>query len=127
MHLLAISLLTILAGTLLLAKFKKDMPGKFFAFISWFFIVVGFILFIGFIAGSICKMTHRGFPGHPNCQHEIMMKDRNHGMQGGFGCPQGMDRGMCSKRPGCMPNDSTMKCCPKHMECDSTKMLAPKE
>ena len=45
MHLLAISLLTILAGTLLLAKFRKEMSGKFFAFISWFFIVAGFILF----------------------------------------------------------------------------------
>ena len=84
MHLLAISLLTILAGTLLLAKFRKDMPGKFFAFISWFFIVVGFILFIGFIGGGICRMTHHGFPGQPNCQHEMMMKNCNHEMQGGF-------------------------------------------
>jgi hypothetical protein len=126
MHLLAISLLTILAGTLLLAKFRKDMPGKFFSFISWFFIVTGFILFIGFIGGGICKMTHHGFPCQHNCQHEMMMKDRNQGMQGGFYCPQGMGKGMCSKRPGCMSHDSTMKCCPKHMECDSAKMAAPK-
>ena len=127
MHLLAISLLTILAGTLLLAKFRKDMPVKFFAFISWFFIVVGFILFIGFIAGGICKMTHRGCTGQPNCRHEMMMKDCDHGMQGEFCCPQGMDKGMCSKRPGCMSHDSTMKGCPGHMEGDSAAMPVPKE
>jgi len=154
MHLLAISLLTILAGTLLLAKFRKDMPGKFFSFISWFFIVVGFLLFIGFIAGGICKMKHHGFGRHHNCQHEMMMKDCNHGMQGGFCCPKGMGmgQGMCSGKPTCMSHDSmmkccpkgmdqricsgksvcmshdnTMKCCPKHMEGDSTKMPVQKK
>jgi hypothetical protein len=127
MHLLAISLVTILAGTLLLAKFRKDMPGKFFAFISWFFIVVGFILFIGFIGGGIYKMTHHGFPGQPKCQHEMMMKNCNHGMQGGFFCPKGMDNGMCFKKPCCMSHDSMMKCCPKRMACDSAKMPVPKK
>jgi hypothetical protein len=127
MHLLAISLLTILAGTLLLAKFRKDMAGKFFAFISWFFIVVGFILFIGFIGGGICRMTHHGFPCRPNCQHEMMMKDWNHGMHGGFCCPPSMDKGMCCKKPGCMSHDSMMKVCPKHMEGDSTKMPVHKK
>ena len=127
MHLLAISLLTILAGTLLLAKFRKDMPGKFFALISWFFIVVGFILFIGFIGGGICKMTHHCFARHNNCQHEMMMKDWHHGMHGGFCCPEGMDKGMCSKNPGCMPHDCMMKCCPKHMGGDSCKMAVPKK
>ena len=127
MHLLAISLLTILAGTLLLAKFRKEMPGRFFAFISWFFIVVGFILFIGFIAGGICRMKHHGFPCHSNCRHEMMMKDCNPVMHSGFCCPQGMNKGMCSKRLECMSHDSTMKCCPKHTECDSTKMLQSKE
>jgi hypothetical protein len=127
MHLLAISLLTILAGTLLLAKFRKDKPGKFFTFISWFFIVAGFLLFIGFIGGGICKMKHHCFPGQHKCQHEMMMKDCNHGTQGGFCCPKGMDNGMCSKKPGCMPHDSTMKCCPNQMQCDSTKMPVSKE
>ena len=127
MHLLAISLLSIIAGTLLLAKFRKDMPGKFFAFISWFFIIVGFILFIGFIGGGICKMTHHGFTGQHNCQHEMLMKDCNRGMQVDFCCPQGMDKGMCSKKPGCMSPDSIMKSCPKHMEGDSTKMPVSKK
>jgi hypothetical protein len=127
MHLLAISLLTILAGTLLLAKFRKDMPGKFFAFISWFFIVVGFILFIGFIGGGICKMTRHGCTDQPKCNTEMMMKDCNHGMQGGSCCPQGMDKGMCFKKRGCMPHDSTMKGCPEHMQGDSAKMQVPKE
>jgi hypothetical protein len=125
MHLLAISLLTILAGTMLLAKFRKDMPGKFFAFISWFFIVVGFILFIGFIGGGICKITHHGFACQHNCGHEMMMKDCNHGIQAGFCCPKGMGKEMCSKKPGCMSSDSMMKCCPKHIEGDSTKMPVP--
>ena len=139
MHLLAISLLTILAGTLLLAKFKKEMPGKFFCFISWFFIVVGFILFIGFIAGGICKMKHHCCDRNHNCRQEMMMKDCNHGMQGGFCCPKPMDQGMCCGKPACMPQDSTMKCgspmkcgssmkcCPKQMEGDSAKMPVPKK
>jgi len=128
MHLLVISLVTILAGTLLLAKFRKDMPGKFFTLISWFFIIVGFILFIGFIGGGICRMTHHGFPCQDKCQHEMMMKDWHHGMHGGFCCPEGMDKGMCSKKPGCcMAHDSTMKCCSKHMQGDSVKMPVPKK
>ena len=127
MHLLAISLLSILAGTLLLAKFRKDMAGKFYAFISWFFIVVGFILFIGFIGGGICRMTHHGFPCRHNCQHEMMMKDWNPGMHGGFCCPPGMEKGMCCKKSGCMSHDSVMKCCPKRMACDSTKMPVQKK
>jgi|WetSurMetagenome_2_1015567.scaffolds.fasta_scaffold29670_4 hypothetical protein len=128
MHLLAISLLTILAGTLLLAKFKKELPGKFFAFIAWFFIVVGFILFIGFIGGGICRMSHHGLPCQNNCQQEMMMKGGPHGMPGGPCCPEGMmNKGMCMGKPGCMPHDSMMKCCPKHMVCDSTKMPATKK
>jgi hypothetical protein len=127
MHLLVISLLTILAGTLLLAKFKKDMPGKIFAYISWFFIVVGFILFIGFIGGSICKFAHHGFPCQQN-RCEMMMKGPGPEMHGCFCCPPGMDKGMCCKGPGPMSHDSMMKCCPKHMmKCDSVKPPAPKK
>jgi len=125
MHLLAISLLTILAGTLLLAKFQKDMQGKFFKFIAWFFIVVGFILFLGFIGGSICKMTHDGFPCQKN-RCEMMMKDCHHGMHDGF-CPPNMDKGMRCKAPCGMPHDSVMKCCPKHVELDVTKMPVQKK
>jgi len=127
MHLLPISLLTILAGTLLLAKFRKDMAGKFFSFISWFFIVVGFLLFIGFIGGGICRMTHHGCPGKHDCRHEMMMKGCNPGMHHGLCCPEGMGREMCPKGPGCMPHDSIMKCCPGHMPGDSAKMPVPEK
>jgi hypothetical protein len=127
MHFLAISLLSILAGTLLLAKFKKDNAGKFFAFISWFFIVVGFLLFIGFIAGGICRMSHNGMPCNQNCRQEMMMKGGHHGMHGGMCCPEGMDKGMCPPMHGCMPHDSMMKCCPKGMHGDTTKMMVPKK
>jgi hypothetical protein len=138
MHLLAISLLTILAGTLLLAKFRKDMPGKFFVFISWFFIIAGFVLFVGAIGGGICRMTHHGCIGQTGCQHEMMMKDCGHGMQGagccsqGMGmqgggcCMKGMGKGMCARMPGCMSHDSTMKCCGNHMDRDTTKMMGSK-
>jgi len=128
MHLLAISLLSILAGTLLLAKFRKDMAGKFFVFISWFFIVVGFILFIGFIAGGICRMSHHhGFGRHHFGQHEMMMKDFNPGMPGAPCCPQGMDKKMCQKNPGCNSHECMMKCCSGHMEGDSAKIPVPKK
>jgi hypothetical protein len=148
-HLLAVSLLTILAGTLLLAKFKKDNPGKFFAIISWFFIVVGFILFIGFIGGGICRMSHHCFPGQGNCQHEMMMKGCDNGMSGMHGmhgmqgcssmgmdkgmqgccgcCSMGMDKEMDCKNMGAMSHDSMMKCCPEMMKCDSAKMCTPKK
>jgi|WetSurMetagenome_2_1015567.scaffolds.fasta_scaffold29437_3 hypothetical protein len=139
MHFLAISLLSILAGTLLLAKFRKEAAGKLFTCISWFFIVVGFILFIGFTVGGICKMSRCCAPGKTECNQEMMMKHR--GPMGGCGpmknCSQemmggccdmkGMDKGMCSKHGECMPKDSTMKCCDKKMECDSAKMQMMKK
>ena len=114
MHCLAISLLSILAGTLLLAKFRKEAAGKFFAFISWFFIVVGFVLFIGCICGGACKMIHHCKGDQPKCGHEMMMKGCAPGMHEGFGCP--MEKGMCAPKPGCMPHDTVMKCCQKHEE-----------
>ena len=108
MHILAVSLLAILAGTLLLAKFKKDMQGKFFTFISWFFIAVGFLLFLGFIAGGICRMKHHCFNHHQGCRYEMMEKGR--------GCcpPQMMGNG-----PGCCPPEMMEKgpgaCSPEMM------------
>ena len=132
MHLLVISLLTILAGTLLLAKFQKEMAGKFFRFVSLFFIVVGFVLFVGFLAGGIVKMARHDLPCQQNCGHEMMMKGWHHGMPGKMCCPpkmccpQGMDNGMYSKGPGCMPHDSMMKCCKGTMKCDTVNMAPPK-
>jgi hypothetical protein len=74
MHLLVISLLTILTGTLLLAKFKKDLSVKFFTWVSWFFFVVGVILFLGFIGDCIDKVAHHDFPGKSDIQPEMMWK-----------------------------------------------------
>jgi hypothetical protein len=132
MHLLPISLLTILAGALLLAKFKKETAGKCLTSIAWFFVAVGFILFIGFIAGGICKIKHHGLGRHHDCRQEMMMKECNPVMHAGQCCPEGMEkegiccpkgpgRGICPPQPGCMPHDSVMKCCPGHMEKDSVK------
>lgn len=72
MHFIAVSLLTILAGTLLLAKFRKEKQGRFFIFISWFFIVVGFILFVFYGTFSISRITHPGRPGYPGFRNERM-------------------------------------------------------
>lgn len=114
MVLLAISLLTILAGTLLLARFKKEAAGIIFTVISWFFIVVGCLLFIGAISLGVCRLAHHdGCCYGPKCQQEMMMRPHP-GMPGMMG-PMG---------PGCcMHKDSTMmKCCQKHMmTCDSMK------
>jgi len=127
MHLLAVSLLAILAGTLLLAKTKKEELGKFFTYISWFFVVVGFILFIGFIAGGICKMSHCCKPVQSNCQHEMMMKDCQPGMHGDKCCPaQGMGKSSCEKMNTCMPHDSIKKCCAGQPKGDTSKMVCPK-
>jgi hypothetical protein len=127
MHFLAVSLLSILAGTLLLAKFKKEPLGKFFAFISWFFIVVGFVLFVGFMTGGILKMTHHFSGDRPGCRNEMMMKECGPGMHHGACCPGRMPMGMCCKKPGGMPNDSLMKCCHAKVACDSTKMPVQKK
>ena len=142
MHLLAISLLAILAGTLLLAKFRKEAAGKFFMFISWFFVIVGFVLFIGFIGGGICRMAHHCCDGKAKCGQEMMMgKECSTGMMMNKECGPGMmhhgmccpppcmEKGMCCKMMGCMKSDSmmkcspegSMKCCPKDMKCDSAK------
>jgi hypothetical protein len=147
MHFLLISLLAILAGTLLLIKSKKEALGKFFNFISWFFIVVGFALFLCFIGGSIFRMAHGGRPGRPAFRHEMMMRGGPHGMMmmKGVCCPEGkvkgcceggmvrgkgpgggMAKGCCESKSGCMMNDSTMKNCPMHMAGDSVKMVCPK-
>jgi hypothetical protein len=126
MHLLPISLLTILAGTLLLAKFKKESLGKFFNYISWFFIVVGFMLFIAFIAGGICKMRHGCCPGQMNCRQEMMMKDCHPGMPGHTCSPGEMCKGECGNMQNCMHHDSTMKCCAGHASADSVAKPVPK-
>jgi hypothetical protein len=126
MHFLAVSLLAILAGTLLLAKTKKEGLGKFFKYISWFFVVVGFVLFIGFLAGGICKMSHCCKGGQNECRQEMMMKDCGPGMHEGMECPPGMCKGTCDKSEKCMQGDSMMKCCPGHKAVDSTKMPVPK-
>ena len=124
MHLLPVSLLAILAGTLLLAKTRKEELGKFFAFISWFFIVVGFILFIG----HICKVTNGYKHGHGCCSQEMMMGSCPHqmhpgihpGMHPGMCCPPEMQKGCCEKKENCEKKDSTAKSCPKQpAECGS--------
>jgi hypothetical protein len=126
MHLLFISLLAILTGTLLLAKTRKEELGKFFACVSWFFIVVGFILFIGFIAGGICRMSHGCKTAHPGCRQEMMMKGCRPGMHEGLCCPPGLGKGACDKKENCMKGDSLMKGCPKQQAGDSCNMMHAK-
>jgi len=141
MHYLAISLLAILAGTLLLIKIKKEGLGKFFAFISWFFIVVGFLLFIGFLGGGIWKMTYWCKTGQSEFRQEMMMRDcvpdqfrchkdmmkcGQHGMDMGFCCSADRSKGMFDPKVKCMRHDSTMKACPGHRDSSTVKMLPPK-
>ena len=149
MHLLAISLLSIFAGTMLLAKTKKEELGKFFTYISWFFVVVGFLVFIGFIAGGICKMSHCCKSGQTECSHGMMMKDCKASGHSGMTCAPGMCKGACCDMAKCCPEDGAMKCspgmckgacgdkakccpeagtkecCPEQKESDSTKMPVP--
>lgn len=152
MHLLLISLLAILAGVLLLAKTRKDQLGKFFTFVSWFFVVVGFVLFIGFISLSVCKMSNccrtgkagrhqmmmmKSYPmgmekgkscavgmKDGKCCPDGMMKGRAcpSGMMGGQNCKTMMENGKCCDKMGAMTTDSLMKCCPAHAKADSLKL-----
>ena len=126
MHFLFISLLAILTGTLLLAKTRKEALGKLFARISWFFIVVGFFLFVVFIAGGICKLAHHGRTSHPGFRHEMMMNHMRPGMPGGMGCPPGMCKDPMEMKDNFMKKDSLMKCCPKQAAGDTCKMGHPK-
>lgn len=107
MHLLFIALLTILAGTLLLAKTKKEELGKFFLLISRFFIIVGFALFVLFMVGGVCWMAHHDKAGHSGYRHEMMMRHMRPGMHEGLVCPPGMCKGTCGKMD--MKKDSLMK------------------
>jgi hypothetical protein len=149
MHFLLISLLAILAGTLLLIKTRKEALGRLFNCISWFFLVVGFALFLCFIGGSICRLAHGGRPGRPPFRHEMMMKAGPHmmmkarphmmmnsvccpqgntkeccpgGMVKGKGCEGAMVKGCCESGTKCMMHDSTMKNCPMHQAGDSLKI-----
>ena len=125
MHLLVIALLTILAGTLLLAKAKKEELGKYFLLISRFFIIVGFTLFFLFLVGGIFMMAHHGKAGHRGFHHEMMMRHMRPGpgMHEGMACPPGMHRGTFGEMD--MGKDSVMKCCPKSAS-DSCKMSKTK-
>lgn len=122
MHFLVVSLLALLAGILLLRKFKKEQLGKIFTFVAWFFIVVGFLLFIGFVAGGIVRMA-RGPMGPHQCQHEMMMKGWHHGMFDGKCC--GPEMKCCGPEMKCMKGDSMMKSCCKQPVGDSAKKLPP--
>jgi len=76
MHVLLIALVVIMAGTLLLAKVKKDGLGKFFKFISWLNIIIGFLMLILIICGGVCKMAHhckKGKEGKEGCNKEMKM------------------------------------------------------
>jgi hypothetical protein len=152
MHLLFIALLSILAGVLLLAKTRKEQLGKFFTYISWFFVVVGFILFVGFICGAAFRLSHGIPPGRPGPHHMMMMKGHPMGMEkgkccavemkegkccpggmtegkacpagmmGGKDCKAMMENGKCCGKMGAMAGDSVMKCCPAHAKADSVKL-----
>lgn len=142
--LLFISLLAILAGALLLAKNKKEQLGSIFCYISWFFIAVGLLLFIYFVVGEICHLTHGGKIGQPCCSKELIMKDCKQGLSAGTCSPYGAGACMhkdkcmqhgdccvmhhgCMQHMCCMKHDSTMKACPGHFPGDSTKMSDTKE
>jgi hypothetical protein len=142
MHLLFMALLSILAGVLLLAKTRKEQLGKFFTYISWFFVVVGFLLFIGFLGGGIYRMSHGFRPGRPPMHQRMMMRGHPVGMEkgkccmmgekAGICCPEGMQKGECCKggmmegkccrKMEGMNKDSMMKCCPAHAKADSLKL-----
>jgi hypothetical protein len=131
MHILAVSLLAILAGTLLLAKFRKEAAGRFFICVSWFFIVVGCLLFLGAIGFGVCRMSHCCKSGDRECRQEMIMKgcpgEMKEGMMHkGFCAPGHECRRPCMPARGCMKGDTTMKCCAKNTSSDSTKALPPK-
>jgi hypothetical protein len=109
-----------------LAKTKKEELGKFFTYISWFFLTVGFLVSIGFIAGGICKLSHGCLPGKSECRQENMMKDHHHGMNEGNCYDAGMGNGSCEKKENCSKHDSTMKCSSGCTMADTSKMCCPK-
>ena len=121
MPLLFIALLSILAGVLLLAKTRKEQLGKFFTFISWFFVVVGFILFVGFVFGATWRLTHRFPPRGPMFHNRMMMHRHHPGMpagkccvlvpEGEVCCAAGIKAGKC-----CTPEMKGGKCCADSMK-----------
>ena len=79
----ALALLVIAAGMKLLIHTKKELLGNFYKFVSWFVIVMGFLMFL-FIGCSTCRMCFK---------HERMMKmmeEKHHSfydrMGDGSGC-----------------------------------------
>lgn len=131
MLILVIGLTIIMAGTLLLIKVRKEGLGKFFSFVSWFNIILGFLMMICFFASGIYKMKNHCKEGKQGCDQRIMMKHCGKSMCkcycfSNHGCDMDdqddmdennpmfgdtlMKKGDCMKKPGC---DTNKSCCPK--------------
>lgn len=109
----ALALLVIYAGMKLLALTKKDSLGNLYRYVSWFIIIVGFLLVLCVAAHCVMRVCHcgdkmmmqtdmrdgydgRGMDGMNH--HRWMMRD---------GCYGGMMRGSC---------DGTMRGCDGSMK-----------
>jgi len=79
----ALALLVIVAGMKLLINTKKEMLGNFYKFVSWFVIVMGFLMLLFTCCSGMCHMCFK------KERMMKMMEERHHfygGMQGEEGC-----------------------------------------
>lgn len=70
----SLALLVIYAGANLLMRVKAEQPGRFYKYVSWFLITVGFLLVLstGALLGASCCMQPACQHGHGCCLHQKM-------------------------------------------------------
>ncbi len=119
-----LSLLAIVAGMFLLAKTKSETLGKFFKFVSWFVIIMGFLCIVCLSMRCMKHCCSREEGHSDKCEHYKEMRggEGRHCMQGkeesgemeeGGGHHDGMMKGCCKmgKEAGkhCMKDSSATK------------------
>jgi hypothetical protein len=119
-----LSLLTLFAGMLLLAKTKKDSLGRFFSFISWFIIVISLGLFISYMSRGMygCYKANKCGSSSKYCKDKPCMPGNCYMM-----CCEHNKMGMCCKEKQkmcCEQNKDKMLGGPNGMEAMSPDQRA---
>jgi len=89
----ALALLVIVAGMKLLIHTNKETLGSFYKYVSWFVIVMGFLMLLFIACSGLCRMCFK--------QERMMrmMEERHHPFYGGMGMGEGP--GCCKMMNGC--------------------------
>ncbi len=110
------SLLVIIAGLFLLAKTKKDKLGKGFSLVSYAVIIIGTLLLLSALCGSVCKMRAYHCFGNANYQEKCCMMNHRGGDMMMHHRGEWGKKGWCAKMQKCDIKGCYHKTCGKRFE-----------